>query len=97
MSEQQTPKGTQAYRWLVGIGTAASTALAVLILNTVKETAKDVTVLQVDVSTVKAMQVHQTARIEAVERRNDLQDSKLDTLSQQIWRFSPLLKERGNP
>lgn len=92
-----TPKGTQAYRWLVGIGTAATVALATLILSTVKETAADVNSLKIDVSTVKAMQVHQTARIEAVERRNDAQDTKLDTLSQQIWRFSPLLKERGNP
>lgn len=96
MSEQ-VPKGTQAYRWLVGIGTASTTALAVLILSTVKETAADVNLLKVDVSTVKAMQTHQTTRIDSVERRNDAQDVKLDTLSQQIWRFSPLLKERGNP
>jgi len=88
MSEQ-VPKGTQAYRWLVGAGTAATVALATLILSTVKETAMDVNVLKIDVSTVKAMQTHQTARIEAVERRNDAQDLKLDTLSQQLWQFSP--------
>lgn len=93
----QVPKGTQAYRLLVGIGTAATTALAALTLSTVRETAKDVTVLQVDVSTVKAMQIYQSSRIEAVERRNDLQDTKLDSLGQQIWKFTPLLKERGNP
>jgi mannitol-specific phosphotransferase system IIBC component len=96
MSEQ-VPKGTQAYRWLVGIGTAATVSLASMILSTVKETAADVNSLKIDVSTVKAMQTHQTARIEAVERRNDAQDLKLDSLSQQIWRFSPLLKESGNP
>ena len=89
MSEQ-VPKGTQAYRWLVGAGTASTVALATLILSTVKETAADVNVLKIDVSTVKAMQTHQTARIEAVERRNDAQDLKLDTLSQQLWRFSPV-------
>lgn len=93
----EVPKGTQAYRWLVGIGTAATTSMAYLILSTVKETAADVNLLKVDVSTVKAMQTHQTTRIDAVERRNDAQDLKLDSLSQQIWRFSPLLKERGNP
>ena len=90
------PKGTQAYRWLVGVGTASTTALAVLILSTVKATAPDVNALKVDVSTVKAMQIHQTTRIEAVERRNDAQDTKLDALSQQIWRFSPLL-QKGTP
>lgn len=93
------PKGTQAYRWLMGGGLAATTALASLILSTVKETAADVNALKIDVSTVRAMQIHQSSRIEAVERRNDLQDTKLDTLGQQIWRFSPLIqqKERGHP
>jgi hypothetical protein len=89
MSEQ-VPKGTQAYRWLVGAGTAATVALATLILSTVKETAADVNVLKIAVSTVQAMQTHQSSRIEAVERRNDAQDLKLDTLSQQLWRFSPV-------
>jgi len=94
MSEQ-VPKGTQAYRWLVGMGTAATVALATLILSTVKETAADVNVLKIDVSTVKAMQTHQTARIEAVERRNDAQDLKLDTLSQQLWQFSPVPRKES--
>ncbi len=94
MSEQ-VPKGTQAYRWLVGAGTAATVALATLILSTVKETAMDVNLLKIDVSTVKAMQTHQTARIEAVERRNDAQDLKLDTLSQQLWQFSPVHRKES--
>lgn len=85
-------KGVQAYRWLVGIATAGTAFLAMSILATVRETAKDVTVLQVDTSTCKAMQVHQSSRIEAVERRNDAQDTKLDALSQQMWQFSPLQK-----
>ena len=89
------PKGTQAYRWLVGAGTAATVALATLILSTVKETAMDVNLLKIDVSTVKAMQTHQTARIEAVERRNDAQDLKLDTLSQQLWQFSPVPRKES--
>ncbi len=87
---EQVPKGTQAYRWLVGMGTAATLALATLILSTVKETAMDVNVLKVAVSTVQALQHHQSSRIEAVERRNDAQDTKLDSLSQQLWRFSPV-------
>lgn len=91
------PKGTQAYRWLVGMGTAATVALATLILSTVKETAADVNVLKIAVSTVQALQTHQSSRIEAVERRNDAQDLKLDTLSQQLWRFSPLPQHRENP
>ena len=73
-------KGVQAYRWLVSIGTGATVLLALWILDTVKGTARDVTVLQVDVSTVKAMQIYQNTRIDAVERRNDLLDSKIDTL-----------------
>ena len=94
MSEQ-VPKGTQAYRWLVGMGTAATVALATLILSTVKETAADVNVLKVAVSTVQALQHHQSSRIEAVERRNDAQDLKLDTLSQQLWRFSPVPRKES--
>ena len=90
------PKGTQAYRWLVGAGTAATVALATLILSTVKETAADVNVLKIAVSTVQAMQTHQSSRIEAVERRNDAQDLKLDTLSQQLWRFS-LVPRKESP
>lgn len=89
------PKGTQAYRWLVGAGTAATVALATLILSTVKETAADVNVLKIAVSTVQAMQTHQSSRIEAVERRNDAQDLKLDTLSQQLWRFSPVPRKES--
>lgn len=92
----EVPKGTQAYHWLVGVGTASTTALVYLILSTVKEMAAEVDVLKVDLSTVKAMQTHQSSRIEAVERCNDAQDTKLDSLSQQIWRFSPLLR-KGNP
>lgn len=94
MSEQ-VPKGTQAYRWLVGAGTAATVALATLILSTVKETAADVNVLKIAVSTVQAMQTHQSSRIEAVERRNDAQDLKLDTLSQQLWRFPPVPRKES--
>lgn len=89
-------KGVQAYRWLVSIGTGATVLLALWILDTVKGTARDVTVLQVDVSTVKAMQIYQNTRIDAVERRNDLQDSKIDTLGQHIWRFSPVNKDKDN-
>lgn len=89
-------KGVQAYRWLVSIGTGATVLLALWILDTVKGTARDVTVLQVDVSTVKAMQIYQNTRIDAVERRNDLQDSKIDTLGQHIWRVSPANKDKGN-
>lgn len=94
MSEQ-VPKGTQAYRWLVGMGTAATVALATLILSTVKETAADVNVLKIAVSTVQALQHHQSSRIEAVERRNDAQDLKLDTLSQQLWQFSPVPRKES--
>lgn len=94
MSEQ-VPEGTQAYRWLVGAGTAATVALATLILSTVKETAADVNVLKIAVSTVQAMQTHQSSRIEAVERRNDAQDLKLDTLSQQLWQFSPVPRKES--
>ena len=94
MSEQ-VPKGTQAYRWLVGAGTAATVAMATLILSTVKETAADVNVLKIAVSTVQALQHHQSSRIEAVERRNDAQDLKLDTLSQQLWRFSPVPRKES--
>jgi len=89
MSEQ-VPKGVQAYRWGVSIGTAATTALAGLIFNTVLKTADDVGTLKTDVATMKATQVHQTSRIEAVERRNEEQDRKIDDVRREIYGFSSL-------
>ena len=88
------PKGVQAYRWGVSLGMAATVALAGLILSTVKETAADVGTLKTDVATMKATQVHQTSRIEAMERRNDEQDRKLDEVRSHMWRLAP---PKGNP
>lgn len=87
--------GVQAYRWLVGIATGGTALLAMSILATVKETAADVNLLKVDVSTVKAMQSHLSSRIESAERRNDTQDAKIDGLWQRFWTLpnSP----RGTP
>lgn len=89
----QVPKGVQAYRWGVSIGTGATVLLTLWILDTVKGTAADVNTLKVDVSTVKATQSHQSSRIEAVERRNEAQDRKLDDLQQRYWSMPP----KGNP
>lgn len=87
--------GVQAYRWLVGVATAGTLLLASSILATVKETATDVNALKVDISSVKAMQAHMASRIEAAERRNEMQDTKIDGLWQRFWTLpnSP----RGTP
>lgn len=90
MSDPGKPShGVQAYRWLVTIGTGATSLLAVLILNTVQRTADDVNGLKVDVSTVKTTQLHQNTRIDAIERRNEAQDTKIEALQQSIWRYAP--------
>lgn len=84
-SSGKVSPGVQAYRWLIAIATGGTMILALSILSTVKETAADVNVLKVDISTVKAMQTHLSSRIEASERRNDAQDAKLDGLWQRFW------------
>ena len=86
-------RGVLAYRWMLGVASGATSLLALLILATVKETAADVNTLKIDVSTVKATQGHQNARIDGVERRNDQQDGKIDDLQRRVWRFP----ERATP
>ncbi len=82
-------RGVQAYRWLLSAGVAASTALAGLILSTVQKTADDVTALKVGFSTLSANQLHQSARMDSIERRNDQQDEKIGDLQRQVWRMTP--------
>ncbi len=79
MSEQaaRDGKGIQAYRWWMAVGVAATTTLTGLILATVQKTADDVTVLKVGFSTLSANQLHQSARMDAIEKRNEQQDDKI--------------------
>lgn len=86
-------KGVSAYRWWLSVGMSATLALVGLILTTVKETANDVTLLKVQVSAMAATQLHQSARIDAIERRNDAQDTSIIDLQRRVWR----LPERGVP
>jgi hypothetical protein len=81
--------GMQAYRWWVAVGVAATTALAWLILTTVKETAADITALKIGFSGLTTTQVHQGARLDAIEKRNDQQDEKIGDLQRQVWRMTP--------
>lgn len=82
-------KGIQAYRWWVAVGVAATTALAVWTLTTVKETAADITALKVAFSVLTTTQSHQGARLDSIERRNDQQDEKIGDLQRQVWRMTP--------
>ncbi|WP_020695298.1 hypothetical protein [Reyranella massiliensis] len=91
MTEQASKdsRGMQAYRWWMSVGLAATTTLAGLILSTVQKTADDVTALKVGFSTLSANQLHQSTRIDAIERRNDQQDEKIGDLQRQVWRMTP--------
>lgn len=90
-----TGRGVQAYRWLVTIGTSAAVALGGLIFATVRETASDVTALKIQLSTLTANQLHQSSRIDSIERRNDLQDNSIIDLQRRVWRWpAPALESQ---
>ena len=89
MSEGNGSRGVQAYRWWISVGMTATLALVGLILTTVKETASDVTSLKIAISNLTTTQSHHTSRMDSIDRRNDLQDQKIETLQQQIWRNPP--------
>lgn len=80
-------RGVSAYRWWISVGMTATLALVGLVLTTVKETASDVTALKVQVSTMAATQMHQSSRIDAIERRNDAQDAGIVDLQRRVWRM----------
>jgi hypothetical protein len=91
MSESNgTGKGVQAYRWMVTVGMAATVSLAGMILKTVSETASDVTALKIQITTLTANQLHQSSRIDSIERRNDLQDNSIIDLQRRVWRLPAL-------
>jgi hypothetical protein len=80
-------RSAQAHRWLISLGTSLTVALASFILATVKETASDVTALKIQMSTLTATQAQQTNRLDAIDRRNDQQDVKIDELQRRVWRL----------
>lgn len=78
-------RGVQAYRWWMAVGTTAAVTLAGLILSTVQDTAKDITTLKVGFAGLSTTQIHQGARLEGIDRRNDDQDRRIDELRQRIY------------
>lgn len=107
MSDIPTSKaglGVQAYRWLVIIGFGVLTALSARTLSGIDETAKAVTELQRQVSTMQGttesrFNAH-AERLSAIDRRNDTQDSKIDGIWQRLWSFQnapPINNPRATP
>ena len=80
-------RGVAAYRWWISVGMTATLALVGLILTTVRETASDVTVLKISMGQLTTTQTHHTLRLDAQDRRNDLQDQKIDALQQRVWQL----------
>jgi hypothetical protein len=89
MSEQpaKDSRGIQAYRWWMAVGVAATATLAGLILTTVKETATDVSTLKAGFASLTTTQIHQGARLDAIDRRNDQQDQKIEGLQQRVYQM----------
>lgn len=83
--------GVQAYRWLVAVGLALLVMLSQRTLVGIDETAKDVRALQTELRTMQGTTESRFAahsdRLGAIDRRNDLQDSKIDGLWQRLWSF----------
>lgn len=89
MSEQgaKDSRGIQAYRWMLSGGVAATLALGGLILSTVQKTADDVSTLKAGFASLTTTQIHQGARLDAIDRRNDQQDQKIEGLQQRVYQM----------
>lgn len=87
--KHQDGRGVQAYRWIVGGGMAAICALSLRVLNSVDKTADKVDELNTRVvemrsNTDSRINAH-AQRLDSIDRRNDLQDGKLDELQRNFW------------
>lgn len=94
--------GVQAYRWVMVGGMAILSALSLRVLSQIDKTADKVELLQLQVSDMKGtfnsrIDAH-VERLNTIDRRNDSQDTKLNTLQENFWqwRIAPT-QQRGTP
>lgn len=91
--------GVQAYRWLVAACMGILVLLSQRTLQGIDETAASVRAMQIEIRTMQGttesrFNAH-ADRLNSIDRRNDMQDSKLDGLWQRFWTLpSP---PKGNP
>jgi hypothetical protein len=83
--------GIQAYRWITAAGIAVLVLLSNRTLQGIDQTAEAVRAMQIELRTMQGttesrFNAH-AGRLDAVDRRNDLQDSKIDGLWQRFWTF----------
>lgn len=85
--------GVQAYRWIVAGGMALLVLLSQRTLATLDDTAAAVRSLQAQVAALQgATESSFTAhgqRLDTIDRRNDAQDVKIDSLWQRPWSSVP--------
>jgi len=81
--------GVQAYRWIVAGGMALLVLLSQRTLATLDETTAAVRTLQAQVAAMQgATESRFNAhgqRLDTIDRRNDVQDVKIDGLWQRLW------------
>lgn len=85
--------GVQAYRCIVAAGVALLVVLSQRTLATLDDTAAAVRGLQAQVaslqgSTESRFNAH-VQRLDTMDRRNDAQDVKIDSLWQRLWSAAP--------
>lgn len=86
-------KGVQAYRWIVLGALGLLAALSMRVLGQIDKTADKVELLQLQVTDMKGtfdsrLNAH-VDRLNSIDRRNDMQDGKIDALQQRVWRLPP--------
>lgn len=93
--------GVQVYRWLVLAGFGVLTFLSARTIAGIDETAKAVNELQRQVSTMQGTTDSRFAshadRLSAIDRRNDAQDIKIDSVWQRVWSFQNTPNQRQTP
>lgn len=85
--------GVQAYRWMVGVGMGLLVLLSQRTLAGIDETSTAVRSLQIEVRTMQGttesrFNAH-AQRLDTMDRRNDTQDAKIDSLWQRLWSHAP--------
>ena len=93
--------GVQAYRWIMTAGVAIIVLLSNRTLQGIDQTAEAVRAMQIELRTMQGTTESRfnshAGRLDAVDRRNDLQDSKIDGLWQRFWAFPQSSPLKGNP
>jgi hypothetical protein len=79
-------RGVQAYRWIMMGGVALISALSLRVLAQIDATAQKVETLQLQVGLFNSRIDAHVERLNTIDRRNDLQDVKIDDLQRLVWR-----------